>query len=109
MEGRLRVCRVCPACQGAWFLKAGFGRYEVWQKLHLAAASAHNMSLLVCLCGRPQLPNLSGVRAPECKGFVPDGIDQLAGAHKTFRLLIWMGVDRCFRFDGSCSPGSGGR
>ena len=61
MEGRLRVC---PACQGAWFRKAGFGRYEVWQKLHLAAASAHNMSLLVCLCGRPQLPNLSGVRPP---------------------------------------------
>jgi hypothetical protein len=61
MEGRLRVC---PACQGAWFRKAGFDRYEFWQKLHLVAASAHSMSLLVCLCGRPQLPNLSGFRPP---------------------------------------------
>ena len=61
MQGSLRVCR---GCQGAWFRKAGFDRYEFWQKLHLVAASAHSMSLLVCLCGRPQLPNLSGVRPP---------------------------------------------
>jgi hypothetical protein len=61
MEVRLRVC---PVCQGAWFRKAGFDRYEPWQRWHLVAASAHKMSLLVCLCGRPQLPNLSGVRPP---------------------------------------------
>ncbi len=61
MEVRLRVC---PACQGTWFRKAGFDRYEPWQRWHLVAASAHNMSLLVCLCGRPQLPNLSGFRPP---------------------------------------------
>ena len=56
--------RICPACHGTWFRRAGFGRYERWQRWHLVMASAHDMSLLVCLCGRPQLPNLSGLRPP---------------------------------------------
>lgn len=61
MEGPVRVC---PACQGTWFRKGGFGRYIVWQRWRLFPTSSRNMSLLVCLCGRPQLPNLSGSRPP---------------------------------------------
>src|SRR5436190_9497369 len=55
---------VCPSCEGTWFRLTRFGRYQPFTFVSLWPASPGEMPLLVCLCGRPQCPALSGRRPP---------------------------------------------
>jgi hypothetical protein len=51
---------VCPSCGGTWFRLTRSGRYRPFTVRSLWLASLKEMPLLVCLCGRPQVPSLSG-------------------------------------------------
>src|SRR5580700_7426440 len=70
-EPRPRVpLKVCPACGGDWFREADYYEFlreeslgpfwPTWPRL-VGQLSRGAMTLLVCLCGSPLAPEISGV------------------------------------------------